>query len=121
MATWPSTLPAPRLSGYVMTPQEQTIRTDMEAGNAKTRRRTAARVDMLDVSWGFTEAQLDTFRDWFEDSTTGISGGASWFTITLATGTGTKAAISARFNGAFVATLNAFNMWTVTAKLETRT
>ena len=121
MATWPSTLPAPRLSGYVVSPTDQTIRTDMEAGNSKVRRRTAARVDTLDVSWSFTETQFDTFRDWFEDSSTGISSGATWFTVTLATGTGSKASISARFSGAFVATLNAFNMWTVNAKLETRT
>lgn len=121
MATWPSTLPAPRLSGYTLTPQDQTIRTDMEVGNAKVRRRTAARVDMLDVSWVFTETQMDAFRDWFDDSTTGISGGASWFTITLSTGTGSKAAISARFNGSFVASFQSTNLWTVTAKLETRT
>lgn len=121
MATWPATLPATSFDGYTLTQKDQTIRTDMEAGNPRVRRRSAARIDEVDVAWVMTDAQVSDFRTWFEDGTSGAAGGAAWFTITLNTGTGAPSSISARFIGAFNTTLVGPGQWRVTAKLETRT
>ena len=120
MATWPSTLPIPLAEGYALNPGDQTIRTDMEVGAARVRRRTHARNDRVNVSWLLTEAQLDTLRDWFDDATTGIAGGSAWFTVTLAVGTGTRqASVEARFVGPLqVVAVGPY--WKVAGTLETR-
>jgi len=120
MATWPSTLPAPLASGYAIAPGDQTIRTDMEVGSPRVRRRTTARNDKVTVSWVLSEAQFDTLRDWFDDDSTGIAGGSAWFTVLLAVGTGTThASVEARFEGPFKADRDG-NYWRVSATLETR-
>jgi len=120
MATWPATLPAPTVQGYQLNPGDQTLRTDMEVGSARVRRRTYARNDRVSASWVLTEAQLDTLRDWFDDDTTGIAGGSAWFTVTLAVGTGTRqASVEARFVGPLAVAADS-QYWRVTATLETR-
>lgn len=120
MATYPSTLPAPLAGAYSLNPVDQTVRTDMEMGAPRVRRRTAARNDRVAVGWLFTVAELDTFRDWFESASTGIAGGASWFSVALDVGTGTTlASVEARFVGPFQAARDG-NKWRVTATLEVR-
>jgi hypothetical protein len=120
MATWPSTLPAPLASGYQLNPGDQTLRTDMEVGSPRVRRRSFARNDRVSVSWLLSETQLDTLRDWFDDATTGIAGGSAWFTVSLAVGTGTRlASVEARFVGPFTAAVDS-QYWRVNATLELR-
>jgi hypothetical protein len=120
MATWPTTLPAPLAEGYALNPGDQTLRTDMETGAPRVRRRTTARNDRINVGWLLTVAQLDTLRDWFDDATTGIAGGSAWFNVSLDVGTGTtQAAVEARFTGPFQAQ-RIGQHWKVSATLETR-
>ena len=120
MATWPTTLPAPLIAGYGFSAQDQTLRTEMETGTPRVRRRTSARLDKLNADWHFTEAQFDTFRDFFDDATTGLAGGASWCTMVLKVGAGGAASYDARFVGAYSAELVSGTMWRVTAQLEVR-
>lgn len=114
---WPVGLPNPTVSGYGLNPVDQTIRTDMEVGSARVRRRSLARLDMIDVAWKFTDAQMAIFRDWFD---TTAAGGAAWFDINLATGDGGVVLKSAKFNGIWKAGLLPGLNWSVTAKLEVR-
>jgi hypothetical protein len=65
MATWPATLPPPEKPGYQIAPTDPAIRTEMEVGLPRTRRRSAARDDRITVSWKFTDAQMQTFRTFF--------------------------------------------------------
>jgi len=120
MASWPTTLPRPLGRGYALSPADAVVRTDMEGGSAKVRRRTRARNDKLDVVWMFTDAQMTAFRAWFENDTTGASGGASWFTMTVAIGTGSVTSLDCRFIGPFKATVVGSLIWNVTAQLEVR-
>jgi len=76
MASWPVDLPAPLINTIVETPPENTIRTQMEVGPAKVRRRTTANVRPLRFSITCTPTQaaaLDTFY------TATTSGGADEF------------------------------------------
>lgn len=114
---WPVGLPRPTVSGYGLNPVDQTIRTDMEVGSPRVRRRSLARLDMLDVAWKFTNAQMAVFREWFD---TTAAGGASWFDVELATGDGEIALHQARFNGIWKSSLLPGLNWSVTAKLEVR-
>jgi len=120
MASWPGTLPNPLASGYSLAPMDQTIRTDMEVGSARVRRRSAQRVDTVSLSWRLTDAQLATYRAWFEDSSTGISGGASWFTISLPVGDTGYDSKTVRFIGTpSVDALPGLN-WQLSGQVEVR-
>ena len=114
MATWPATLPNPQ-TGMKVDPAPQTIATDMEVGAARVRRRTSHRVDVFAVTWQFTDAQMDTFRTWFDGDG---AGGAAWFTLTIPDGYGGLNAVSARFKGTFGSSVDDAFVWTVTASLE---
>lgn len=120
MATWPSSLPKPMINGYALNPVDQTIRTEMDVGASRVRRRTTARNDKVSVTWMMVDAQLAAFRTWLEDGATGAAGGAAWFNITLPIGTSGSAAVEARFAGPFKATEVGGANWNVTAELEIR-
>lgn len=120
MATWPATLPNPTAAGYQINPGDQTIRTDMETGTPRVRRRSAARNDRVSATWRLTDAELDTLRDWFDDASTGIAGGSAWFTVSLAVGGNTLLeSKEARFVGPFSAARDQ-TKWQVSATLEVR-
>jgi hypothetical protein len=120
MATWPTTLPDISISGYALSPVDQTVRTDMEGGAPRTRRRTTARNDKLTVAWLMTDAQFAIFRAWFENASTGIAGGAAWFTFSAAIGTTGVVSLEGRFVGPYKTSLAAALIWNVNAELEVR-
>lgn len=121
MATWPTALPQPVADGYGITPEDPAVRTDMEFGAARSRRRSRARNDRVDVKWLFTDAQFETFRDWFDDDATGAAGGSAWFNTRLKIGTGGMQAVEARFAGVWKRGDHiAPDLWFVTASLEIR-
>jgi hypothetical protein len=116
MATWPASLPQTALSNYGINPVDQTARTDMEVGAARVRRRTADRIDMINVEWSFTDAQMATFRSWFDND---AHGGAAWFVLSISTGDGGLDTPEVRFNGPWKSALVGAGMdWVVTASLE---
>lgn len=117
MATWPSTLPPrPLATGYQIAPEDQTVRTDMEAGLARVRRRTRARNDRITAELVFSAEQFAAFRAWF-DADTGAAGGAAWFTG-LELSLGDRNAIEARFTKAWQSTPAGPGLWRVSAEFE---
>ncbi len=65
MATWPVTLPPPALNTLRESPPRNVIRSNMDKGPAKTRRRTTANIRPLSFSLNLTEAQVQTLDDFF--------------------------------------------------------
>lgn len=120
MAAWPTTLPRPLSSGYGLKPVDATVRTDMEGGAARARRRTFARNDKVSVAWLMTDAQLAVFRSWFDNASTGAAGGAAWFTTSLALGSTGSVSVEARFTGPWQLSHLGRLKWSVTAELEVR-
>lgn len=116
MAAYPNIMPAPLVESYTLSPVDQTVRTDMEVGAARVRRRTYARNDLVEVSWLFTAAQMAAFRAWFEAD---AGGGAGWFDVALDVGDGASSLVEARFKGPWKATRNNL-LWRITAQLEVR-
>lgn len=101
MAEYPSTLPAPFTDDYGLNfSTGQVVRTEMESGSPRSRRRSSAVIDMVTCSVRLTLAQFHTFRDWFDDPA-GADGGAGWFTMSLLTGkSGSgKETVEAKFAG----------------------
>lgn len=92
MASWPASLPpTPLAAGYADTPPDNVLRTQMDAGPAKLRRRTTAAVRPLVAPLLLTSAQVATL-DTFYSST--LEDGALAFDWTHPR---TGAAISCRF------------------------
>lgn len=94
MPTWPSTLPqSPQISGYSEQPQSQVLRSQMDAGPAKSRRRFTAAATDVPVQYLLSQAQVATFQDWFEND---LAGGALPFDWPPGR---TRAAVSAQIVG----------------------
>lgn len=118
MAAWPATLPGFLSDGYSVEISDATIRTDMESGPARVRRRYTAAPDNLSCSWKFSDAQMVAFREFFEND---IMHGALWFDVGVMNGTTTAIVIKeARFSAPWKASrIPAFG-WHVSAILELR-
>lgn len=66
MPTWPGTLPAfPLLEGFRETVPDTVIRTDMESGPAKIRRRTTSAVRKMAVSYLMSKAQVEALETFY--------------------------------------------------------
>jgi hypothetical protein len=92
------------MSGYSIDPQPQTVRTDMETGTPRVRRRSAVRHDQIAVGFTLDATDMALFREWFDasgsvtHSGTAQAGGAS--TVTLASG---ASASNDAYNGSAIA------------------
>lgn len=114
MATFPSTLPAPLMSGYELKPGEAVARTQMEQGSARARQRARTAPTSIPISWELTVPQMATFEAWHRLT---IHNGADWFTINLLNGLG-MTSCSARFMGMWTAKQSGPANWVVSATLE---
>lgn len=83
MATWPSTLPEPLAPGYGLDAGEATVRTDMDGGAARVRRRCTAIPDKVSLKFLLTEAQMVIFRAFYDAD---MQQGAAWVFIPVKTG-----------------------------------
>src|SRR3546814_2554449 len=80
LITWPTTLPLPSVEGYGLTPQEAVLRTDMESGPARQRRRFRQTPTRITVRWLFSEFEFALFEAWYKYH---ADEGGQWFEITL--------------------------------------
>ena len=121
MAIWPPTLPPPLYDGYAVTPLDQTIRTDMESGAKRARRRTLASRDTITAQVKLTWAEWQEFRAWYNDAD-GADGGSGWFTIDLLTGytSATLETVEARFSGPWAQSVITASTVTISLPLEVR-
>lgn len=120
MASWPLNLPSPLADGYSFAPSAQVVRSDMEVGAPRARRRTFARNDRVRANWFLTDAQLEQFRAWFDDSDNGAAAGAAYFDVRLAVATGGLKIVQARFVSPYQAVHAGAKNWRVSAELELR-
>ena len=111
----PFAIPVPLKSAYKIAALDPCVRTDMEFGAARMRRRTAARLDTVNVEWLFSPSEMTGFRTWY-DST--VAGGSSWFDLNLDVGDGPQTRAS-RFTGPWSAAREGA-YWRVGATLEVR-
>lgn len=112
---FPSTLPKASMQGYAYTPGSNLIRTDMEVGAAKVRRRFVSVPTDVSATWTFTLAELGTFEKFFREQ---LFDGAAWFQIPVVNGAG-ETLCTARFKQAYQAETQAReDVWRVSATLE---
>ena len=116
MADFPSILPAPLIAGYEINPEDPTIRTQMDAGPDRVRRRFTAIPSRIPVRWRFTCGELALFEAWHKHT---ALDGAAWFNVSLANGLGIQS-MEARFTKPPKKPLLSGLNWEVQAELEVR-
>ena len=77
---FPKTLPYPTVQGYAIKPGEAIVRTEMEAGPARQRRRYTQTPSRITVKWIFNLEQFAVFEAWYKYY---AQEGGEWFYITL--------------------------------------
>lgn len=114
--TFPKRLPYPMVESYSIRPDEAIIRTDMEAGPARQRRRYTQTPSKIAVKWIMSPEQFCLFEAWYKYY---AKEGAEWFVITLLGGIGLTEQ-EARFTQQFEANITAGRLWQITTELEIR-
>lgn len=107
MATWPSNLPV-TLDNYSETPPDRIIRSSMEVGPQKMRRRSSAQVRKVSLSLMLTDAQLVTLNTFYD-----TNDALAFDFIDLRTNT----AVRARFAGVPKYNKDDY-LWSVSVELE---
>lgn len=119
MATWPTSLPDPQFSGYDLETTDATVRTSMDGGAPRVRRRNTATPDHVTLRFVLSEAQMATFRAFWDG---GFMSGAAW--VFMPVKTGRAAGLASRecrpLNGVFHAVPISKTHWSVDLKVEVR-
>lgn len=116
MPTWPDQLPLPQLDDYQLSPQAAFVRTDMDAGPARQRRRFTAAPTEIAQRFVLTTAQLGLFEAWYEHR---VASGASWFDAPLRNGRGLNT-VECRFTEPWQTKPLSNGLHEVTCRWETR-
>ena len=113
MVTWPVTLPQDvLLEGYGEQPPDEIIRTPMETGPAKVRRRSTAGPRPVSATIDLTRDQVETLDDFYRNT---LGGGALSFDWVHAR---TQAAAKFRFLSQPVYRPESQTSWLATLNLE---
>lgn len=114
--TWPSALPLPTIDSYGLQPRPSRIRSDMDQGAARQRRRFTMAMTDVPVGFVLTRNQLMIFEGWLDAR---HQYGAVWFGIDLVNGVGLSTQ-EARFKDDPDIRPLGGNTWRVTGTLEVR-
>jgi len=79
---FPTNLPAPLLSGYGLKQQSNLLRTKMDSGHARVRRRFKSVPTMMTASWRCKKDDAAAFEGFVIYA---LHGGASWFLMNILT------------------------------------
>ena len=116
IAKFPKKLPYPTVEGYTIRPGEAIVRTEMEAGPARQRRRYTQTPSKIAVKWIMNPEQFCLFEAWYKYQ---AKEGAEWFIISLLGGMGLIEQ-DARFTQQFEATLVSGRLWQIMTELKIR-
>ncbi|MBI5121345.1 MAG: hypothetical protein HZA67_10090 [Rhodospirillales bacterium] len=114
--SWPTTLPLPTVQGYGIRPGEAILRTEMEAGPARQRKRFTNVPTRIAVRWLMKREQFALFEAWYRWQ---AKEGGEWFEIPLLGGLG-LVTHEARFTRQFDAKLMGGVLWEISSELEIR-
>lgn len=111
---YPDALPPFLIDPYGYDEDNDLIRTDMEAGPARVRKRATQTPTVFSVSCKMTYTQLKIFESWIRHK---INGGVEWFTVTLDTGSGLVEHMG-RYVGKCSVRKASVLRWVVSGKIE---
>lgn len=114
--TLPDVLGYGMVAGYALTPDDQTVRTEIEAGAPRVRRRFTSGFTRATLAWTWSATQFSVFEYWWANV---ASGGAAWFNAPVENGQGVNAC-EVRFTKPWRAELLGAGVWRVSAETEIR-
>lgn len=114
--TLPATLGDALMDGYSIQPDVTFVRTDLEAGAARVRRRFTSSPTRATVRWLWSTTQFAVFEYWWQNVGTS---GAGWFNGRVANGQGVSEC-ELRFLQPWRAEMAAGALWRVSADVEIR-
>lgn len=115
MTTWPPTLPNPNVD-YSVSVNTSVVRTKMDSGRFRQRRRFTRDFRTIPVTWTLTDEEYGLFQAVYKYV---LNSGADWFYINLPLGDGVKQYKARFIADSYNAKYQAFMHWNVSAKLET--
>lgn len=117
--SWPTMLPTrPLLAGYGLEVDGQVLRSSIEQGLGRQRRRGPTAITTVRARWTMTPNQMEFFKAW---ATGRAAFGGAWFDIVLPIGAGAaETTVEARFVGSPRYTPAGTVGWHVDAQIETR-
>ena len=113
---YPPILPTPTIQGYRIKQQDNTVRTRMEAGVARQRRRFLTVPTDMRLRWVMQSSLFALFEGFYK---TKAKEGAEWIIFPIYNGAGYLDS-EVRFKEPYQATLLSDNTWQVTADMEIR-
>lgn len=114
---YPTGLPTPQRSGYEVNHASPLIRTELQSGRARQRRRYTSVPSTATVTFNFTQPQAQVFEGWFRWT---LADGTEWFNVTLRTPLGLMP-YECRFANMYTGPqLVGVDRWQVQATLEIR-
>lgn len=114
---FPAGLPKPLRNGYGMNHVSPMMRSELQSGRARQRRRYTSVPTIVSVSWILTQPQAAVFESWFRYD---IVDGSEWFNATLRTPVGFEP-YECRFAEMYSGPdLIGKTLWRFTAELEIR-
>lgn len=120
MIEYPQQLPAPLIDGYGLNTADPTLRTQLQSGRARQRRRFTSVPTYAECTWLMTAQQAAFFEAWFKRT---LMDGAEWFSCRIKTPEIEEGTVvhDCRFVGMYSGPrLSPRNRWVFTATLELR-
>lgn len=116
MIQYPDYLPVPLRDSYGFEMEDPMIRSDLQSGRVRQRRRHTKVPTYSSVQWLMTDLQARMFEAWWEEV---LISGTEWFEMPLKTPLGGLQNYQSRFRGAYRGpTLVGVSLWRFTAELE---
>ncbi|WP_324710397.1 hypothetical protein [Pseudomonas citronellolis] len=117
MIEYPEDLPFPQRSGYGFTPVSPLLRSELQSGRARQRRRFTSTPTVGSFTWLLSDTQAVLFEAWFKEV---LLDGSQWFECPLKAPMGKKAYV-ARFMDIYSGpVLFGRSHWQYSANLELR-
>lgn len=114
MIKFPEDLPNPSQS-YKLGITNRVMRTKMDSGRIRQRRRSTESVNAISVKWEMTDEEFQLFESFCFFS---LDGANSWFEAKILTGGGIVTSVVRFQGGKYDATYQSHLHWVVTAKLD---
>jgi hypothetical protein len=110
MQSWPTVLPLPAAGSFNLALSDsQNLRV---SGPAFARNRTNWQQTTATLQFSMSDVQFGIFQSWFHNR---ISGGASWFTMSVPWRRTATSTMTMRFNGSYQAQRASNGFWQVSA------
>lgn len=115
LAAWPTQLPRPSVDGYAISPMTNVLRTKMDGGQTRQRKRFSYMPSSVNLKVVLSSAHYAIFEAWYSIT---INDGTDWFTMKLQNGRADQVVTVRFFADSSYKVSNSNGMWIIQGTLE---